>query len=228
MQMPLGWKENEAVDPGILSGMRIGWLGDLGGHLAARVDAPVWLVDDHGHQQAWVLRRRKANEGGDELVDALLELLEIRLGDRRERLTLSLSRDAHPRLFGRRGLAFLQDPLHAEPQRRQHQATHREWDRVERHRTLREQAQPVLDLLLALGMRRQLSREGFALPDPTWDVTGAKLVLGWLDDTALNGGVVARCIEQEINVIAHRPLGGAGKVRTEANGMTAPSAIRLA
>lgn len=34
MQMPLGWKENEAVDPGILSGMRIGWLGDLGGHLA--------------------------------------------------------------------------------------------------------------------------------------------------------------------------------------------------
>ena len=24
----LGWKENEVVDPGLLSGMRIGWLGD--------------------------------------------------------------------------------------------------------------------------------------------------------------------------------------------------------
>lgn len=33
MQMPLGWKD-ETVDPGFLKGLRIGWLADLGGHLA--------------------------------------------------------------------------------------------------------------------------------------------------------------------------------------------------
>ncbi|MHA7685887.1 amidase [Cupriavidus sp. PET2-C1] len=34
MQMPLGWNEAEPTDPDLLKGMRIGWLGDIGGHLA--------------------------------------------------------------------------------------------------------------------------------------------------------------------------------------------------
>jgi hypothetical protein len=88
MQMPLGWNENEAVDPGILSGMRIGWLGDWRPELrwlsaADRSDSPSRLrppppstascqrgetphsqkeaqrsCDDHGAGAAYAPRRR--------------------------------------------------------------------------------------------------------------------------------------------------------------------------
>lgn len=34
MQMPLGWDDSEVITPEYLKGKRIGWLGDLGGHLA--------------------------------------------------------------------------------------------------------------------------------------------------------------------------------------------------
>jgi aryl-alcohol dehydrogenase-like predicted oxidoreductase len=45
------------------------------------------------------------------------------------------------------------------------------------------------------------------------DAAGTKLAavqvsLSWLDDKALKGGVVARCVERGIVVMAHRPLGG--------------------
>lgn len=34
MQLPLGWEDGEPIDPSRLKGLRVGWLGDLGGYLA--------------------------------------------------------------------------------------------------------------------------------------------------------------------------------------------------
>lgn len=42
-------------------------------------------------------------------------------------------------------------------------------------------------------------------------IAAVELQLSWFDGKALDGGVVARCVERGIRVLAHRPLGGVEK-----------------
>jgi aryl-alcohol dehydrogenase-like predicted oxidoreductase len=74
----------------------------------------------------------------------------------------------------------------------------------------------ALDRLVARGMvgrvglsnvnRKQLDEARELAP-----IAAVQVALNWYDDRALRGGVVDRCVEAGITVIAHSPLGGPGR-----------------
>lgn len=44
-------------------------------------------------------------------------------------------------------------------------------------------------------------------------ISAVEMSLGWLDDTSLRSGLVARCLERGVTALAHRPLGGVKRRR---------------
>lgn len=51
-------------------------------------------------------------------------------------------------------------------------------------------------------------------------ISAVQAQLSWFDDSALDNGVLARCVERGIPFLAHRPLGGVKKQRTLARDKT--------